>query len=149
MSVSKVREFKVVTYTITNAQTPEFVLTQDGAYIAPTDPKVKAMADSADPKVKATPVFVVRGTISKSGEKKATLTIERLPISAEKYAHSAFSYADNADGSVITITLPDFKRGAGDKVRKYDATAKAVVGLRGLAPKVVAPVAPIVEAPKA
>lgn len=131
MSLSRL--FTIVAYTILNAGTPVFV--QDGKpvdYIDPESDYIKGLANSPDAAKRETGVLRISGIVTKGGKE---LTIRTLVVTAEKYGSPEFAYSDNADGSEITISVPEFAKGRNKISRKFVANAASVSGLRAMQAK--------------
>jgi hypothetical protein len=108
--------FTLVKYIIRNAATPEFV-TEGNTPVAPNSSVVKAMKGSD-------PVLRITGDISKGSE---TFKSKTLLINAEKYRHP--ETRNSVSGSTITITVPEFKKGRRNAVRKVNSEAASVKAL--------------------
>jgi hypothetical protein len=112
------REFKLVRYEISNADTPQF-LTPGNEPVAPNSEIVQNMKPN-------TPVLRLTGTISKNGK---VLTVKNLVISAGKYRRPDTSILPNSDSNTISVIVAEFKKGRGNRERKVDASAKSVSSL--------------------
>lgn len=117
--------FTLVTYIIRNAATPQFA--DEKGNFSPTNTPFAPNSDIAKRLKDDAPVLRLVGQIQKG---KDTFKSTSLTINAGKYRHESFKISRN--GSEYTLSVPEFKKGRRDAVRKVNVEAAAVKFLDSL-----------------
>lgn len=111
----------IVTYTISNAGTPKFLIPsilRDGVV---DDAKVARLAPN-------TPILRLTGSIRKGNSAKV-MGAKTLTITAAKWLNSSTSIVPNVENNTITVTVPEFAKGRGNIARNIDPANVATMAL--------------------
>lgn len=111
----------IVTYVISNAGTPKFLvpsILKDGAV---DDARVRALAPN-------TPILRLTGTIRKGNATK-NMGAKTLTITAAKWLNPETSIVPNVANNTISVRVPEFAKGRGNVSRAIDPTNAATKAL--------------------